>query len=776
MKLGILTHPIAGNYGGMLQAYAMVTILTECGHDAKLLDYLPLNYKKRFTKLSKRFDDAVKSFLFKRQWVSGKAKTPFPIAFDLGQKFKEKHIPYASLSISADGVQCDEPVDAVVVGSDQVWRGAYARPMYSLPMFFLDFVKDDVRKKSIAYAASFGTDDWEGDAADTETCGKLLREFRAVGVREHSGCTICREQFATEAQQVPDPTMLLSPEHYAKLIDSDKTWIPENDFLSAYVLDNSGNRESTVRQVAEMCGLDFMRLNARTRAIRDHVDYPLNTAQWLRFVRDSKYLITDSFHGCVFAIIFNKPFVCFGNKKRGTARFDALLSTFGLKDRLVFDASPEEVKRTLCTPIDWERVNAVRAAERARGIAFIQEHLPATQNENRHIVAPVDCTGCALCANVCSTDAITMTWNKDGFLRPQVDLAKCINCGLCSKKCPALQTEKVTPDTPDTEVKSYAAWNNNRQILKESSSGGLFSALAEQTIAEGGIVYGVVWQDKYTATFSGAETVEQLALMRGSKYVAAIPGYIYREVKEQLKNNRKVFFTATTCQVYALKKFLGKEYENLLTMDVLCHGVPSHILHEKYVQENEAATGKTISHVSFRDKIQGWHNYHVKRCYTDGSTEVCSRRKDHYMRIFLGDKVLNYACYNCKFRTIPRASDITSSDYWEIQKKHPEWPADNGISAIIAHSPKGREAIHSIREKVTLQEQTFEEVYNSQPAVYKLKCKEVPAERAYFLDILKRKPLKYVFSKLRYAVDWGFLRISYSSAIYKFFRKIFPSR
>lgn len=375
MKLGVLTHPIAGNYGGMLQAYAMVKILNELGHNAKLLDYIPLNHKKRFSKWSKRIEDAVKCRLFKLPLNFGITKTPFLLALKLGQTFKQKYIPCSNLIVEKSDIKFDDSLDCVVVGSDQVWRRRYVQPMHSLAMFFLDFLPEEKRRKSIAYAASFGTDDWEGTVHDTETCGKLLREFRAVGVREHSGCDICHNYFKVKACQVPDPTLLLTPNHYNTLIDRENTWAPKKDFLGAYILDNTRSSEAMIRKVAALCKNDYTKLNTRTTYMSKHMDFPLSPAQWLRLIRDCKHLITDSFHGCVFAIIFNKPFVCIGNKKRGTARFEALLSTFGLEKRLVFDKSPDKLKQVLYTPINWNYVNSKIITERERGKNFLHENL-----------------------------------------------------------------------------------------------------------------------------------------------------------------------------------------------------------------------------------------------------------------------------------------------------------------------------------------------------------------------------------------------------------------
>lgn len=390
--------------------------------------------------------------------------------------------------------------------------------------------------------------------------------------------------------------------------------------------------------------------------------------------------------------------------------------------------------------------------------------------DTNHIVAPTDCMGCGLCANVCSRDAIKMTWSEDGFLIPQVNTELCINCGLCVKRCPALNKPPKADNNTDG-ITAYGAWCKDKDTLLESSSGGVFTCLAERTIAEGGVVYGVVWKDKLTAVFDSAETVEELRPMRGSKYTGANVGKIYQHVKAQLIIGRKVFFAGTNCQIYALKQYLRKDYENLLTAEILCHGAPSHLILRKYIQEAEDATGKTIDHISFRDKVEGWKNFHVRKYYTDGSSESCSQRKDLYMRIFLSDKALNLACYSCIFREFPRRADITLGDYWGV--KHEDWPIAEGISAVLAHTDKGRQALEGTKSALNLHEEPFDSVCDKQSHVYILKHHPLPEARDKILYLLKTAPLKTVFSKVMYAIDLGFVHISYRSGLYKLWRKIF---
>ena len=389
----------------------------------------------------------------------------------------------------------------------------------------------------------------------------------------------------------------------------------------------------------------------------------------------------------------------------------------------------------------------------------------------RHITAPQNCTGCSLCANVCSKDAIRMVWSNEGFLVPEVDTNACINCGLCAKQCIALEETPVYTDDIES-IASWGGWNKNETTHLQSSSGGIFTAIAEYILSLGGCVFGVVWKDKYTAVFNKAECMEDLARMRGSKYTPALPGKVYQQVKAELKSGRQVLFSGTPCQVHALKKYLRKPYDNLLTIDIVCHGMPSHLILEKYVLEAEAQTGKNVDHISFRDKPEGWRRFHVTCHYTDGSISSEPLDKDMYMRLFLCDKALNYVCYNCPYAHIPRQGDITLGDYWGVQKLHPNWPLDKGISSILANTEKGKLELLLLTGKLELKAEPFENIYCGQKVVYIRPFKQIPAERRHVLAKLKTWSLKKVLLKVANGKKIGPLYLSKTGLFYWGIRKV----
>ena len=368
-KIFILTHPLTGNYGGLLQAYASYTVL-------KSLGLTPYIYKYKPNDLPLTFSDYYRYLTYHIKYIRGKIKNEDPLWHTMWQKLSLARNFLRGLRMYEETQSAPQSKDiSYFVGSDQVWRAIFCRSMKSPEYYFLSFATEEQRSNSIAYAASFGTGEWEGTPEETEACKRLLQDFKAVSVREYSGIDICRNVFNKEAVQMPDPTLLVEKQVYERIILKKHTWTPTKPYIATYILDRTSTTESLSHDCARQLHLylQHMRPCSTANKLRDRLSPTV--PQWLRFIRDAEYFITDSFHGCAFAIIFNKPFVCLGNPSRGSARFDSLLKTFGLHDRLVINQDADTILQTLNTPIDWERVNTIREQERARGIDFIVKNL-----------------------------------------------------------------------------------------------------------------------------------------------------------------------------------------------------------------------------------------------------------------------------------------------------------------------------------------------------------------------------------------------------------------
>ena len=297
-----------------------------------------------------------------------------------------------------------------------------------------------------------------------------------------------------------------------------------------------------------------------------------------------------------------------------------------------------------------------------------------------------NCCGCGACAQSCPKNCITMVADGEGFLYPQVDEAACVNCGLCEKVCPILTKKKV----PDGGVNAYAAYSSDEEIRKVSSSGGMFSVLAREILNRGGVIAGAAFDEDFSVRHILVETVEELNRLRGSKYVQSRMEDTYIQIRDLLKQGRVVLFTGVSCQVAGLKAFLGRDYDNLYTVDVLCHGVPSPKVWAKYCREQETVHGQKLTGVSFRDKRISWRKYSLSMKFGN-NTEYCRRGgEDAYLQVFLGDLCLRPSCHSCRFKQFPRMSDLTIGDAWGIEKHNPELDDDRGTSVVLVNSQKGQ--------------------------------------------------------------------------------------
>lgn len=314
------------------------------------------------------------------------------------------------------------------------------------------------------------------------------------------------------------------------------------------------------------------------------------------------------------------------------------------------------------------------------------------------------CSGCSACANICPVNAISMKPDSEGFEYPEIDFNICVSCGKCRNICPVANKYKDTEQIP----KVYAAVNNNEEARLNSSSGGLFTALAEKVIEDGGVVFGAGFGEHLKVVHKMCGDKNGLSELRGSKYVQSEIGNTYREAKEQLEAGKKVLFVGTPCQIGGLLAYLGKEYENLITVDFICHGVPSPKVWEKYVEFREAKAASKTQRTFFRHKKYGWKMYSVQFEFSNCTEYIQVLTKDLYMRGFLAHLYLRPACGVCSFKQIGRQSDITLADFWGIEKTDSAFNDNKGTSLVMVHSAKGEEIFTSLSDKVSFEKSDYD--------------------------------------------------------------------
>lgn len=304
------------------------------------------------------------------------------------------------------------------------------------------------------------------------------------------------------------------------------------------------------------------------------------------------------------------------------------------------------------------------------------------------------CTGCAACADVCSKNCIDMSLDSEGFRYPKVNSLTCVNCDLCKSVCPALNGAEC-----DTLAETYAVKSNDEKVRFESSSGGAFSQIAKYILNNGGIVFGAAFDDDWTVHHIAVDSEGDLRLLRTSKYTQSRMHGIYRQVKKKLKEGYKVLFTGTPCQVNALKLFLKEDYDDLILVDFICHGVPSEVAWKKYVEY--ISRGRLIEKINFRDKSVGWNDFSLSFVFKNFDIYAKTLREDPFLRLFLSDYILRPACYNCPSKTPNRSSDITLADLWGAREIKDNIDDDKGLSMVILNTDKGKRVFESVSDSVT---------------------------------------------------------------------------
>ncbi len=304
------------------------------------------------------------------------------------------------------------------------------------------------------------------------------------------------------------------------------------------------------------------------------------------------------------------------------------------------------------------------------------------------------CNGCHACFNVCPKSCIAMKSDNEGFLYPNVDKEKCIKCGLCVKKCPILNEKH---NLVKTSPKAYAMYNKNEKIRLESSSGGIFTLIAEEIINLNGVVFGACFDENLNVVHDYAEHIEDLQKFRSSKYVQSKIGNTYKKVKDFLEENKIVLFTGTPCQIGGLCSYLGKKYDNLITQDIICHGVPSPQIYEKYVDYREEKAKSKAQKINFRNKNYGWKTFSMYVQFENKVEYVETLKNDSLFSLFLKNVDLRPSCYKCSFKNINRQSDITLADFWGVQHVMPEMDDNKGTSLVIVNSEKGEKLFEQIK-------------------------------------------------------------------------------
>ena len=686
MKAALISFHNAYNYGACLQAYALQEAVRELGADCEYIDYVNPT-RAGIYKISSRIAKAIKKRDLK-EVIKTVCGAPFICSrrskFDKFyiRNLKKTEKVYRSC---AEAAALEKYYDKFVVGSDQVWNAEHNGKD---PAFFLDFVGDNSKK--ISYSSSFGLaqipDELRSWYADN------LSAISCLSTREQEGVRIIKELTGRDARLVLDPVFLPDAEKWRSLVGADKSQKP---YTFYYI--NAAFNYSDVERVTGYRDKDKHILSTSV-SVRDFlkrdrkVTFAMSPDMFLQKICNAELVVTTSFHCLAFAILFRKRFIAIlsGDKGRDE-RLLNLLKITGLESRIF---SRDMTVKDVEAEIDYDEAHRRLEVYRSYSRAFLKAALFEGADKANSLKEPEmpaankfeichfdDCSGCGACSLRCPKQAIEMKPDTEGFLRPVVSDEKCIRCGLCQRVC---QHNSEPAENPDQQ---YFAVKQNNEIREKSSSGGAFRTLANHIIADGGVVIASEMGEDWTAEHTVASCEADIERQGRTYYVQGKAFNRFREAEDYLKNGTKVLFVGTPCQVGGLRKYLGKDYENLLTCDIICHGIPSPKMFGIYIDYLKSRG--ELSSLKHRDKEIGWKGYCVS-AVIDGKKYKNKPWLKAYNVMFSHGLINRPSCYTCPYAGYRRPSDITIGDYWGVENHRRELADRLGVSLVLVNSEKGR--------------------------------------------------------------------------------------
>lgn len=705
-KIGIMTYYAVQNYGAALQAFALQQSLKKLGVEPELIKFFDQHNESRPSEKKHSVIHILKSksfrneliFHFKRFMRVRKQTVSKSEAFS---SFRNNYLkisrePYYDWE---DLQQANSRYNGFVVGSDMVWT-----PIgQNLDAYFLLFADAE---KRFSYAASMtGCAGYSKE--DKEKILSYAPTFSRISCREREGVDFIKDRTSKDAQLVCDPTLLLDKEEWKKEL-SLKDYTEEKPYILCYMFGGMPKSVKTkIQRIAEENNLIIRYIPSLPEELDAELSLghpgPCGPKEFAEMFFNASFVVTNSYHGFLFSLINKKPFIVYhrerNNKwKANEARISDLLTYLGLEDRYV-DLDGEMSSKFLT--LDYTKFNDKIQHYRTSSLSYLQtvvadiEKLSLREDkyEHPHVghLSHKECTGCGACAELCPRKAISMSEGDEGFVYPTVDGDLCVECGLCVKRCPSINLpNKAFP------IKTLLCVSKDK-LREKSASGGAFITLAKHYIENlHGVVYGCVLDTDMTCHHAEANDMAGLYPMQNSKYIQSDAHYCYPLAKNRLEEGKNVLFTGTPCQIAALKSFLGKEYEKLLTVEVICHGVPNQRFWKYYI-ENISKEGNIQSY-TFRNRA----NRATQEATLEATLEVNGTikhvysRRDPYYGPFVRCESYRPSCYYCQYANCERQADITIGDC-DSHRSYPDFYPPEEKSSLLLNSEKGLALWESIQ-------------------------------------------------------------------------------
>lgn len=730
MNVGIITFHNAINYGAVLQTYALQTSLQNLNCDVHVINYINNKIVGKNEKPSLRdYRNPLKYLNDSYMYGIYQAKRKQIV------RFSDRYIKKTSIVEKNNIQKIAEKFDVVFTGSDQVWNDKITG---SDDTYYLNFIPG---KKRFSYAASIGS-----NTIPTENIPrvkKLLADFNKISVRESSAVEALKTQLDISAVQVLDPTLLLTKNDYISLAEYPQE---QEKFVLLYMLVYSETLLKSAKKKAEQLGISVFCINASGKRIKGVVDKSfVGIEEWIGLFLQAEFVFTNSFHGTVFSINFQ----CNFNvelppaKINASSRITDVLKLFNLEDQLISNGQYNDKK------VDFSIVETILAEERRESLDFLKQALNIAGFDNNNIsksILKIDashCSGCGLCEKICPSNAIDMLEDNHGFMHPYISFSKCNQCGVCLVSCPykKAEEEKSISKSP---LNIYAAYSHDSEIVRNSSSGGIFYELAKCIIEEGGVVYGAAFGDDFTLEHRRIERIEDIKPLMQSKYMQSNAYKTFEFIKKDLEDKRRVLFVGTPCQIAALRRLYSKNEDMLILVDFVCHGVPSSKLIKDHISYVNRYFHSEVMEYFPRSKITGWKHNELF-IFKNGKKDYLHPVTQAFKNIFHSSNDLRNSCYNCPFTTFNRSSDLTIGDYWGLEQKRPELFNEKGTSLILVNTQNGQNVLnknHSLVLFPTSKDTILEE---KQPHLFKPVKK--PSTSTIFWEDYSQNGWAYVAEK-----------------------------
>ena len=740
MKTGIITFHSAHNYGAVLQAWSLQEYLKQQGHEVNIVNfrpriidkmYWPVQHTKKVITGAKLPDKLINQGYYTAYCTAMGIKHPKKYQkFKAFENFINKKLPVTEEFRTAEELKkANLKYDALITGSDQVWNTKMLRG--GNPAYFLDFGNEDALR--ISYAASIGTDIIPPQYG--MMFRRYLRNFDCISVRELKAKEQVELYTKKPVELIADPTFLLERKDF-------DTLKIEQSYKGKYIYVHNVHLKrvdpalnSVAEEMSKRLNLPILHNWSSKEYENEAGHLKGGPGGFIGAIANAEYVITNSFHCTVFAIIYGRNFITVPHFKHPD-RMKFLLEQLGIPEHLISKGS--EIPEDLDTlKINYEDVES-RKREMGRGAQeFLARALASEKKTEKETYFKTgdlfSCYGCGACKDVCPKGAITMERDAEGFLYPKVDESLCVHCHKCRKVC--IHKKQVHRNKHLEEFpKVYSASAKDEKILKTSENGGIFTVLSREFTGNGQNVAGVLFGEAFMPEYAITKSAEECEKFRGFKYVEADSKDVKKQTERLLGEGEKVLFSGTPCQIAGLKNYLKKEYENLYTVEISCEGIGSPKVFRQYCDSLEEMYQSKMISYRFADRFKGPDKAYMVAKFESKGIELEDSVTNDLGYALRNNLIQRPSCFTCEFHASKYGiADLTIGEL-KPTDKNLNIPNENGLSVLKVNTEKGWKLFEQIKEQLQVEEIPYEAAFEPKAAGFK-------ESRSCFMYLLDQKPI-----------------------------------